>query len=153
MAEDIMKRIIIFIIVGLLMFGVGFGVGLALGRTMAGGEQSGEVSRVPDPGPIAPLGEFTSNLAGSGRHVISFSVFLEVLNVRAVEIVNSPGWHLRIKNEILLIVKDKIYEDLTSAEGALQFSEEIKRSLNSQLPHIKGEAPVVRVLFESFVLQ
>ena len=149
-----MKRIIIFIVVGLIMFGVGFGGGLAIGRSMAVDADSAyEGSNVAAPGPIVPLGEFTSNLAGSGRHIISFSISIEALNVRAVEIISSTGWLLRIRNEILLIVKDKIYEDLTSAEGALQFSEEIKRTLNSLLPQVKGEVPVVRILFDTFVLQ
>jgi flagellar FliL protein len=149
-----MKRIFVFIIVGLVMFGIGFGGGLVLGRSMAaGGGDAPDSKQVPDPGPIVPIGEFTSNLAGSGKHVISFTVSLEALNAKAVEIVSAAGWLLRIKNEVLLIVKDKIYEDLTSAEGALQFAEEIKRSLNAQLPEVKGEAPVVRVLFESFILQ
>lgn len=150
-----MKRIFIFIIVGLAIFCMGFGGGLFWGRSRAGSETSSASSsrQVPSPGPIVPIGEFTSNLAGSGKHVITFNLSLEMLNSRAVETVSAPGWLLRIKNEILLIVKDKIYEDLTSAEGALQFSEEIKRSLNAQLPDVKGEAPVVRVLFESFVLQ
>jgi flagellar FliL protein len=149
-----MKRIIIFIMVGLIMFGVGFGAGLGFGRSMAANDgTASDAKKVAEPGPMVAIGEFTSNLAGSGRHVISFSVSLEVLNAKAAEAMSSAGWILRIKNEILLIVKDKIYEDLTSAEGALQFSEEIKRTLNAQLPEIKGEAPVVRVLFDSFVLQ
>ena len=151
-----MKRIVIFIIVGLIMFGVGFGGGVVLGRSMASGDSGsadGTVSRIQPPGPIVPVGEFTSNLAGSGRNVISFGVSLETTNGKAAETIASPGWLLRIKNEILLIVKDKIFEDLTSAEGALQFAEEIKRALNSQLPSVRGEAPVARVLFESFVVQ
>ena len=136
------------------MFGIGFGGGLMFGRAMAGGDSpAGENGRVPDPGPIVPVGEFTSNLAGSGRHVISFSVSLEAVNIRAAEVVSSPGWHVRIRNEILLVVKDKKFEDLTSAEGALQLAEEIRRSLNSQLPSVRGEVPVVRVLFDSFVVQ
>ena len=148
-----MKRIFVFILVGLIMFGVGFGGGLMFGRTMAGGVGSNGGARIPAPGPVVPIGEFTSNLAGSGRNVISFSVALEVLNDRAAELVSSAGWHSRIRNEILLIAKDKIYEDMTSAEGALQFAEEIKRALNESLPPIRGEAPVVKPLFESFVLQ
>ncbi|MDR3264940.1 MAG: flagellar basal body-associated FliL family protein [Synergistaceae bacterium] len=150
-----MKRIIIFIIVGLVMFGVGFGGGFVFGRTRASGDAggTGETRKVENPGPIVSVGEFTSNLAGSGRHVISFTVSLETLNAKAVELVSAPGWLLRIKNEILLLVKDKVYEDLTSAEGALQFSAEIKRALNAQLPDIRGEVPVSRVLFETFVLQ
>ena len=148
-----MKRIVIFIIVGLVMFGAGFGGGLVFGRSMAANDAVPDGKQVAEPGPIVPVGEFTSNLAGSGKHVISFTASLETLNPKAAEIVSSPGWALRIRNEILLIVKDKIYEDLTSAEGAHQFAGEIKKSLNAQLPEIKGEAPVVRVLFETFVLQ
>ena len=146
-----MKRIVIFIVVGLVMFGAGFGGGLMLGRTMAANVAGGAGAKVPDPGPVVSIGEFISNLAGSGRHIINIVVSLEVLNSRAVE--TTTGWHSRIRNEILLIVKDKIFEDLTSAEGMLQLSEEIKRSLNALLPQINGEAPVVRVLFDTFVVQ
>lgn len=149
-----MKRIIVFIVVGLVMFGAGFGGGLMLGRTMASGDGGGgESSPIKNPGPIVSVGEFTSNLAGGGRHVISFTLSLELLNEKAVEIVQAPGWLLRIRNEVLLIVKDKVYEDLTSAEGTLQFAGDIKRALNSILPEIKGEPVVVQVLFEALVLQ
>ena len=114
-----MKRIFVFIIVGLVMFGIGFGGGLILGRSMAAGDSAAADSKqVPDPGPIVAIGEFTSNLAGSGKHVISFNVSLEALNALAAEVIGTAGWLLIIKNEILLIVKDNIYEDLTSAEGA-----------------------------------
>jgi flagellar basal body-associated protein FliL len=150
-----MKRVIIFIIVGLVMFGIGFGGGIVMGRSMASGDENagGSGGKVVDvPGPIVSLGEFTSNLAGSGRHVITFGLSLEALNDPSAATL-SGVWLPRIKNTILLLVKDKIYEDLTSAEGALQFAEEIKRALNSQLPETRGEVPVVRVLFDSFVLQ
>ena len=56
---------------------------------------------------------------GGGRHVISFTLSLELLDEKAVEVVQAPGWLLRIRNEVLLIVKDKVYDDLTSAEGTL----------------------------------
>ena len=151
-----MKRIVIFIAVGLLMFGAGFGGGLIFGRSMAESAGAGGAggSVVSEPGPIIPVGEFTCNLAGSGRSILNFAVSLETTpDSKAVDIINSIGWHTRIRNEILLIVKDKIYEDLTSAEGALQLSEEIKRSLNAQLPQLKGETLIARVLFDSFILQ
>ena len=149
-----MKRIIIFVVVGLVLFGAGFGGGLMLGRTMvSGGGATMDTRQVKAPGPIVSIGEFTSNLAGAGRHVITFTLSLELLDAKAVEVVQSPGWLLRIKNEVLLIVKDKVYEDLTSAEGALQFAGDIKRTLNSILPESKGEPLIVQALFESFVLQ
>ena len=53
----------------------------------------------------------------------------------------------------MLFRLDKVYEDLTSAEGALQFAGDIKRTLNSILPENKGEPLIVQALFESFVLQ
>jgi flagellar FliL protein len=147
-----MKKILIFVVVGLVMFAAGFGGGLLFGRSMASSESAGQAKSVETPGPLVAVGEFTSNLAGSGKHVISFTVSLETLNPKAADIVGNV-WLPRIKNEILLIVKDKVYEDLTSAEGTLQFAEEIKRAVNAQLPEFNGEAPVVRVLFETFVLQ
>lgn len=149
-----MKRIIVFVVVGLVMFGVGFGGGLMLGRTMASGDGAAmDTRQVRAPGPIVSIGEFTSNLAGAGRHVITFTLSLELLNEKAIGIVQSPGWFLRIKNEVLLVVKDKVYEDLISAEGTLQFAGDIKRTLNSILPESKGEPLIVQALFESFVLQ
>ncbi|GHS97226.1 hypothetical protein AGMMS50276_16930 [Synergistales bacterium] len=151
-----MKRVIIFVIVGLVTFGIGGGMGFVVGRSMApegGGAVGGSSARVMDtPGPIVSLGEFTSNLAGSGRHVITFGLSLEALNDQAAATV-SGVWLPRVKNAVLLLVKDRVYEDLTSAEGALAFSEDIKKTLNAQLPDVRGEVPVVRVLFESFVLQ
>lgn len=149
-----MKRLIIFIIVGLVMFGAGFGGGIVVGRMMAPEDDAQKAHEVPPPGPIVSIGEFTSNLAGPGRHVISFSLSLELLNKdEAVALVQQQGWVVRIRNEIFLLAKDKVYEDLTSAEGMLQFAGDIKRVLNSILPDIGGEAPIAQVLFESIVVQ
>ena len=147
-----MKRTVVFIIVGLIMFGVGFGGGLAVGRMWTPGGESGGAT-VPAPGPIVSIGEFTSNLAGTGRHIASFTVSLEASSSRAADTIASHGWFLRVRNEVLMIIRDKIFEDLTSAEGTLQFAQEIKRALNALLPSDRGEVPVVQVLFESFVLQ
>ena len=54
------------------------------------------------------------------------------------------GWLVRIKNEILLIAKDKTYDDLNSAEGTVQFQGDIKRVLNSILPNVGGKPPSPR---------
>ena len=150
-----MKRLIIFIIVGLVMFGAGFGGGMVVGRMMAPEDENAQKAHeVPPPGPIVSIGEFTSNLAGPGRHVISFSLSLELLDKEeAVALIQQQGWVVRIRNEIFLLVKDKVYEDLTSAEGMLQFAGDIKRVLNAILPDIGGEAPISQVLFESIVVQ
>ncbi len=151
-----MKRILIFAIVGLIMFGVGFGGGLMLGRTMAPKDTNeiGQGRVIQNPGPIVPLGQFTSNLAGAGRHVLDCALSLELVEKEgATALIQSPGWMNRIRSEIFMLIKDRVYDDLTSAEGALQFAGDIKRSLNRMLPDVGGEAPVVNVLFDSMILQ
>ncbi len=151
-----MKRILIFAIVGLVMFGAGFGGGLILGRTMSPSDENGIGAgrKIENPGPVVSIGEFTSNLAGSGRHVISFTLSLELVDKDgAAALIQTPGWLVRIRNEVFLLVKDRVYDDLTSAEGTLQFAGDIKRSLNAMLPDVGGAAPIERVLFESIVLQ
>lgn len=151
-----MKRILIFAVVGLIMFGAGFGGGLILGRTMAPEDTNaiGTAKIVKDPGPIVSIGEFTSNLAGAGRHVISFGLSLELTEKEgAAALIQTPGWLMRIRNQVFMLVKDRVYDDLTSAEGTLQFAGDIKRSLNNMLPDVGGEPPITNVLFESIVLQ
>ena len=151
-----MKRILIFAIVGLVMFGAGFGGGLILGRTMAPKDENeiGQGRVIQNPGPIVSIGQFTSNLAGAGRHVLDCTLSLELVEKEgAAALVQAPGWMNRIRSEIFMLIKDRVYDDLTSAEGALQFAGDIKRSLNRMLPDVGGEAPIVNVLFESMILQ
>ena len=151
-----MKRILIFAVVGLVMFGAGFGGGLILGRTMAPKDENpiGAGKVIQNPGPIVSIGEFTSNLAGAGRHVISFGLSLELVEKEgAAALIQTPGWLMRIRNEVFMLVKDRVYDDLTGAEGTLQFAGDVKRALNKMLPDVGGEAPITNVLFESIVLQ
>ncbi len=140
------------------MFGAGFGGGIFFGRMMAPkGDSANSVKggrEIAEPGPIVSIGEFTSNIAGAGRHVISFTLSLELINKEeASALMQNAGWLVRIRNEIFLLVKDKVYDDLNSAEGTLQFAGDIKRALNAILPDFGGEAPIVNVLFESIVIQ
>ncbi len=151
-----MKRILIFAIVGLVMFGAGFGGGLILGRTMApkDANEIGAGKVIKEPGPVVSIGQFTSNLAGAGRHVIDCTLALELIDKDgASALIQSPGWMNRIRSEIFMLMKDRVYDDLMSAEGALQLAGDIKRSLNRMLPDVGGEAPIVGVLFESMILQ
>lgn len=149
-----MKRMGIFIAIGLVLFAIGIAGGIFWGRMFAPSDEEGEsLKAATPPGPIFPVGEFTANLAGAGNRIVSFSVSLELLNVKVDEALRAQNWLPRIRNEILLLVKDKVYEDMTKAEGVLQFAEQIRRVLNSILPAVNGEVPVVRVMFESFVMQ
>jgi flagellar basal body-associated protein FliL len=150
-----MKRIIIFVIVGLVMFGAGFGGGIFLGRSLSSGEgEEPSTARViPEPGPIVTLGEFSGVLAGGGNHSFTIALSMELISrEEAVALVQAPGWFARIRNEVNLLLKDRTYNDMNSAEGALQFAGDIKRVLNSILPDVKGEAPIAQILFDSFTV-
>jgi flagellar basal body-associated protein FliL len=149
-----MKRMIIFILIGITLFGAGIGGGIFFGRKFQSTDDGQGGARTETvPGPIIPLGEFTVNLAGTGNRIASFSVSLEVYNAKINDTIKNQNWTPRIRSEIILIAKDKVFEDLTKAEGVVQFGEQIKRSLNTVLPLYKGEVAIVRVMFESFVLQ
>lgn len=150
-----MKRMMIFIVVGIVLFAFGVGGGMFFGRMFGSGDQDvgAGLKATPPPGPVFPVGEFTANLAGAGNRVVSFTVSLELLNPKADETLKAQNWLPRIRSEVLLLVKDKVYEDMTKSEGVVQFGEQIKRILNSILPAVAGEVPVVRVMFESFVMQ
>ena len=95
--------------------------------------------------------EKSSILMDEGKY--TFEVARSAPKEEIAAAVQNMGWLVRIKNEILLIAKDKTYDDLNSAEGTVQFQGDIKRVLNSILPNVGGEAPIAQVLFESFVLQ
>jgi flagellar FliL protein len=149
-----MKRMVIFIIVGLTLFAAGIGGGMFLSRNLLNpNDGPGDTKAAAVPGPIISVGEFTVNLAGTGNRISSFTVSLELLNTKINDAIKEQNWAPRIRNEILLIAKDKVYEDLTKAEGVVQFGEQIKRVLNTILPLTKGEVAIVRVMFETFVLQ
>ena len=150
-----MKRILIFAIVGLVMFGAGFGGGLVLGRSMAPADTNEVGTNIKkDPGPMVSIGSFTSNLAGSGRHVIDCDLSLELIDKEgAPALIQSPGWMNKIRSEIYLLLGDRVYEDVVMSEGKLELLGDIKRLLNRMLPDVGGEAPIVEVLFDRVIFQ
>jgi len=148
-----MKRMMIFIVIGLTLFGAGIGGGIFWGRKFSSADDGSSVRTIAAPGPIVPVGEFTVNLAGTGNRILSFSVSLEALNVRTGDVIKSQNWMPRIRNEVILVAKDMVYDDLTKAEGVILFGEQIKKTINAVLPLARGEVPIVRVMFDSFVLQ
>jgi len=61
----------------------------------------------------------------------------------------------RVKNEIILTVKDRRYDELKSSEGAQILAQDLRGRLNSLLPRTKkgDKVPVRQVLFDQFMLQ
>ena len=148
-----MKRLFMALLMALVRFALGFGGGLFAGRTFMSSEEKSPPTQIEEPGPVFPVGDFISNLAGTGNHVVNFKLSLEMEGPKSMEMVSSSSWLARIKNEVILLTKDRVFEELTSAEGIMNLAEDIKRTLNSILPPVKEKPPVVRVLFEGFVLQ
>lgn len=147
-----MKRIFIFLIMAILLFSVGFGGGIMVGRTWLNPEGTTSV-KIEEPGPVYFVGDFIANLSGAGNHVANFKLSLETSSARALEMVSSASWVARIRNEVILLVKDRVFDELTTAEGIMKLAEDIKRTVNAMMPAVRDKAPVVRVLFEGFVLQ
>ncbi len=147
-----MKRIVIFLIMAILLFSVGFGGGIMVGRTWLNPEGATSV-KIEEPGPVYFVGDFIANLSGAGNHVANFKLSLETSSARALEMVSSPSWIARVRNEVILLVKDRVFDDLTTAEGIMKLAEDIKRTVNAMMPSVRDKAPVVRVLFEGFILQ
>ena len=148
-----MKRLFMALLMALLLFFLGFGGGLLAGRTFLSSEGSSSSAKIADPGPVFFAGDFISNLSGTGNHVVNFKLSLEMEGPKSMEMVSSSGWLARVKNEVILLAKDRVFEELTNAEGIMGLAEDIKRTLNSILPPVKEKPPVARVLFEGFVLQ
>ena len=148
-----MKRMLLFLFLALLLLSLGFGGGVFAGRLWMTPEGGASGTVIEEPGPVFFVGDFISNLAGAGSHVVNFKLSMEMSSPRALEMISSPNWLARVKNEVILLAKDRVFEDLTNAEGILSLAEDIKRTVNAIMPPVRDKVPVIRVLFEGFVLQ
>ncbi len=149
-----MKRLLIFILVAVVALVLGIGGGIFVGKSFFAKPVSvtpGDRSFVP--GPVVPLGGFTVNLADKEVHVLRAQVSVELTSEKAGEDIAQPSWQSLLRNDILLILKDQRYEDLRSGEGMLELAQQIKRRLNAILPLVDAKPPVLRVLFEEFIIQ
>ncbi|WP_024821723.1 MULTISPECIES: flagellar basal body-associated FliL family protein [Aminobacterium] len=150
-----MKRFLVFIMIGVIAFCVGFGGGLLASRFLLRPASVASASGVSieEPGPVCNIGEFITNLSGVDGGVVSFTLALELSSPKALETLQKESWKMRITNEVLLVAKGKTASELRSAEGVLELAEEVKQGINVMVPPVKGQVPVKRVLFQSFVLQ
>ncbi|KUK13295.1 MAG: Flagellar basal body-associated protein FliL, partial [bacterium 42_11] len=103
-------------------------------------------------GPIMDLGEFTINLADRDEvRYARFKLSLEVNSSKAVAELSKPEWNVKLRDAIIITVRDKTATDLSSSEGLLSLASEIKTNLNKIIPSDKGK--VLRVYFTEFVVQ
>ncbi len=149
-----MKRILVFVIVGVVALLLGVGGGIYVGTSFFNKPESvGGSAMVAAMGPVVPVGAFTVNLSDKDPHIVKTTIAMEVLSEKGVVVLADPGWLVRVRNEIVLVIKDRRLDDLRSAEGVLELAQDIKRRVNAILPLTEGQPPVVRVLFEDFISQ
>jgi flagellar FliL protein len=99
------------------------------------------------------MGDFTINLADPEAHIVRFKLTLELSSAAVPKALADPAWIPRLKNEVLMVVKDRRFIDLKRAEGMQALAQDLRARLNSVLPRVDGKVPINRVLFGEFMLQ
>jgi len=148
------KRTLIFVIVSAVLLIVGVGGGIYLGlRLLSPDDPVTTVAEIADPGPMVDMGQFTANLADPETHIIRVKITLELTNAKFSERLVDPGWIVRIKDEILRVLKDQRYDDIRYAEGMETLKQDLRARLNAMLPKVEGNSALGRVLFDEFLVQ
>lgn len=143
------KMVIVVLLAVIISAGVSFFIAQRMVSTKIGG---GKEVRPVESGPVMDLGEFTVNLADRDEvRFARFKVSLEVNNSRAVTELSKTEWNVRLRDAIILVVKDKKASDLSTSAGLLSLAAEIKTALNKVVPSDKGR--ILRVYFTDFVVQ
>lgn len=150
-----MKRILIFVVVGVVALLLGVGGGIYVGVSFFGKPEpvAGTATAISAMGPVLALGDFTVNLSDKEPHIVKTKIAVEVISEKAAPTLGDPAWLARIRNEVVLVIKDRRLDDLRSAEGVMELAQDIKRRINAILPLVGGQPPVVRILFEDFISQ
>lgn len=144
-----MKTLIVVFLAVIISAGVSFFVAQ---KIISSKLNPGKGAPVVESGPIMDLGEFTINLADRDEvRYARFKVSLEVNSSKAVAELSKPEWNVRLKDAIILTVRDKTVRNLSSSEGLISLASEIKANLNKIIPPDKGK--VLRVYFTEFVVQ
>lgn len=143
------KTIIIITLAVIISAGVSFFVAQKIIASKLG---SGKETQVVESGPIMDLGEFTVNLADRDEvRFARFKVSLEVNSAKAVAELSKSEWNVRLRDTIILTVRDKKASDLSTAAGLLSLASEIKANLNKIVP--PDRVKILRVYFTEFVVQ
>lgn len=149
-----MRKLILVAAVSLVVLVLGLGLGYFVGSRVMGSRKVLEGERaIEPPGPTFEVGEFNVNLADQEPHLVNFKLVLELTSQRALQTVSDPSWGPRIKNEVIMAVKDRRYVDLLTSEGVLELAADLRKRLNSILPYAEGKPPVKGVFFTQFLVQ
>jgi len=91
--------------------------------------------------------EFVVNLSGSrGRRVVKTTIELELPNEQSRKEIERRG--AQIRDQIILILSSRTYEDVSGKDGKDQLRNEIKNAINPSLPE---DLKVINVYFTDFI--
>jgi flagellar FliL protein len=91
--------------------------------------------------------EFVVNLSGSrGRRVVKATIELELPNERSKKEIERRG--AQIRDQIILILSSRTYEDISGKEGKEQLRTDIKNAINASLSE---DLKVLNVYFTDFI--
>ena len=96
---------------------------------------------------IYSLKEFVINLAGSrSRRVVKAKVEFELPNETARREIERRD--PQIRDQIILLISSRTYEEIASAEGKKKLKEDLKSTINTTLP---DEQKILNVYFTDFI--
>jgi flagellar protein FliL len=136
---------------------------VVLGAVLAGGAafllgESSEEAPAPDSQVVKPTiykeiqPALVVNFQGSGRiRYVQVGVVISSTEQRTIDAVER---HMPvIRNNLIMLLSDKTYEELNSREGKEQARREVLDSVRQVLHERAGESNVESVYFTSFVMQ
>ncbi|MDR3254604.1 MAG: flagellar basal body-associated FliL family protein [Synergistaceae bacterium] len=147
------KRTLIFVIIGVVVLAVGVAGGVYLTRFLHGNESTAAQDIVLDPGPMIELGQFSSTLADQQMHIVRLKITVEISDIKVYERLNTPGWIVMMKDEIIKTLKDQRYDVIRFTEGMEKLKQDMKTRLNAILPRDNGVASIKKVLFDEYMTQ
>ena len=147
-------RLMLIVAVGLVLL-----LGLAGGAVwMFAGDDGEEGTTTSAEGPAKPVlykeiqPALVVNFQGSGRvRYVQVGVVISSTEQRALDAVDR---HMPvIRNNLIMLLSDKTYEELNSREGKEQARLEVLEGVRQVLMDRVGEADIDSVYFTSFVMQ
>jgi len=91
--------------------------------------------------------EFVVNLSGSrGRRVVKATIELELPNEESKKEIERRG--PQIRDQIILILSSRTFEDIAGKEGKEQLRNDIKNAINPSLPE---DLKILNVYFTDFI--
>lgn len=147
-----LKRVLMILVAVLLVAGA---VGGALYFVLGGDGEVADPAAAETKRPLvykALEPELLGNIEGPGRiRFVQVGVVMAMRDPKAMEAVDQHG--PMIRNDLIMLLSGKDYEQLNSAEGKEQTRQEMLETIRAVLERSTGDPGVESIYFTSFVMQ